>query len=171
MATCSLSDIKLFSNKQFFILLLLTISSIARSQSIRLDGVPCYFVKPEHGIPYRSQNFFYNANEILDFHFPDECDNKKFYLNGIPLSEKDFSLLKIHEKEVDLEKCYYTFDFCGDSVICINYNTTILIPLCINGKEYKNNDSIPLKDFEEKNIKIKKEKRLFKKNRITVQIE
>ena len=154
-----------------FSILLLTISSIARSQSIRQDGVPCYFVKPERGIPYRSQKLFYNINEILDFHFPDECENKVFYINGLPLSEKDFISLKIRKKEVDLNQCYYTLDYCGDSVIRINYYTTLIIPIMVNGKGYVVGDTLPKGVCGEQIISIKKDRRVFNENRIEIQIK
>ncbi len=152
-----------------FSILLLTISNIAISQSIRQDGVPCYFVKPERGIPYRSQKLFYNINEILDFRFPDECENKVFYINGLPLSEKDFISLKIRKKEVDLNQCYYTLDYCGDSVIRINYYTTLTIPVFINGIKWTGNGSFSIEECTEPFIMIKKERRLFQKNRIMFQ--
>ena len=152
-------------------MLLLTISNIAISQSIRQDGVPCYFVKPERGIPYRSQKLFYNINEILDFHFPDECENKVFYINGLPLSEKDFISLKIRKKEVDLNQCYFTLDYYGDSVMCINFYTTLTIPISVNGKEFFVGDTLSQGVYGEQFVSIKKERRLFNKNRIVIQIK
>ena len=155
----------------FILLLLLIYSCPAICQSIRFEGIPCYYVKSEYGIPYKSNFVLCNSTEVINFRFPDECDNKRFYLNGLPLLEKDFSLLKIRKKEVDLEQCIFAFEHSNDSIVCIKYYTVLTIPICVNGVEYKNGEIIPFNYIENEIIKVEKEKRLLKKNRIIIQIE
>lgn len=143
----------------------------AMGQSVRLDGIPASYVKPEHGIPFKSKEVFRSYEEVRDFHFPEDCDNKHFFVNDLLVSEKDFSALKLHASEVDLDQCCFSIDYDGDSVVCVNYHTIITMPICVNGKEYATGHPLSLRVFNEYDVTIKKEKRWFKKNRLVLHLE
>jgi oligoribonuclease (3'-5' exoribonuclease) len=79
--------------------------------------------------------------------------------------------LILAKREVDLDNCYYTEDYCGDSICQINLFAHAKIPIVIDGIEYRDGDAIPIKELEEKQLKFKKEKRFFRKNRILIETE
>lgn len=165
-------DTNLMGRKKYVLVFgLLVWFCSAMGQSVRLDGIPASYVKPEHGIPFKSKEVFRSYEEVRDFHFPEDCDNKHFFVNDLLVSEKDFSALKLHESEVDLDQCCFTFEYDGDSVVCVNYHTILTIPICVNGKEYATDHPLSLCVFNEYDVTIKKEKRWFKKNRLVLHVE
>ena len=72
---------------------------------------------------------------------------------------------------MDLDKCYYTEDYFGDSICQINLFACVKIPIMIDGIEYRDGDVIPINKLEEKQLRFKKEERFLRKNRIIVETE
>lgn len=157
------------------IIVMLSLSSLCQNETvgnIRVNWDYCRFVYVYRGIPFLSSTE-YNYNDFQQHKNTLYSDRlrKSFSVNGLSLSEQDYVKLILAKREVDLDNCYYTEDYCGDSICQINLFAHAKIPIVIDGIEYRDGDAIPIKELEEKQLKFKKEKRFFRKNRILIETE
>lgn len=156
--------------------MMLSISSFCqdnkKEENIRVNWDYCKFAFVYRGIPFLSETS-YNYSEYLQHQQTIYCHqgSKTFSVNGISLSEQDYSTLKLNKKEVDVDKCYYTEDYCGDSISRINFYAQVIIPIVINGIEYLSGDTIPLNELQVEKLKFRKEERFLRKNRILIETE
>lgn len=132
----------------------------------------CRFVYLYRDIPFLSKTeysyYVYQQHKTMKH---GDSLRKSFSVNGLSLSEQDYVKLILNKREVDLERCYYTEDYCGDSISQINLFARVKIPIVIDGVEYRDGDAIPIKELEGKQLKFKKEERFLRKNRILVETE
>ena len=140
--------------------------------SIRVNWDYCRFVYLYRDIPFLSKTeYSYYAYQQHKTMKHGDSLRKSFSVNGLSLSEQDYVKLILNKREVDLERCYYTEDYCGDSISQINLFARVKIPIVIDGVEYRDGDAIPIKELEGKQLKFKKEERFLRKNRILVETE
>lgn len=157
------------------IVLMLSLSSLSQNEiggSTKVSWDYCQFVYFYHGIPFLSSTeYSYNAFQQHKKTLYCNQLRKSFSVNGLSLSEQDYVKLILTKREVDLDKCYYTEDYCGDSICQINLFAYVKIPIVIDGIEYREGDAIPIKELEGKQLKFKKEERFLRKNRILIETE
>lgn len=154
---------------------MLSLSSLCQNEtggSIRVSWDYCRFVYVYRGIPFLS-SLEYNYYEFQQHKNTLYCNQlrKSFSVNGLSLSEQDYLKLVLHKNEVDLNNCYYTEDYCGDSISQINFFARVKIPIVVNGIEYLYEDTIPIKDLQGKRLNFKKQERFLRKNRIIIESE
>lgn len=157
------------------IVVMLSLSSLCQNEtggSIRVSWDYCRFVYVYRGIPFLS-SLEYNYYEFQQHKNTLYCNQlrKSFSVNGLSLSEQDYLKLVLHKNEVDLNNCYYTEDYCGDSISQINFFARVKIPIVVNGIEYLYEDTIPIKDLQGKRLNFKKQERFLRKNRIIIESE
>lgn len=124
------------------------------------------------GITFLSETR-YNYHELkqrLQIEYSKQLE-KTFSINGITLSEQDYVKLILNRHEVDWDSCYFTEDYCGDSICQINLFAHVKIPLVIDDVEYRYGDMLPLQELSGKQLKFRKEERFLRKNRIIIQTE
>lgn len=154
---------------------MLSLPSLCQNEtggSIRVSWDYCRFAYYYRGIPFLSSTE-YNYNAFQQHKNTLYCNQlrKSFSVNGLSLSEQDYVKLILTKREVDLDKCYYTEDYCGDSISQINLFAHVKIPIVIDGIEHRDVDAIPIKELEGKQLKFRKEERFLRKNRILIETE
>ncbi|MBR5631651.1 MAG: hypothetical protein IKW82_08415 [Bacteroidales bacterium] len=157
------------------IVVMLSLSSLCQNEtggSIRVSWDYCRFVYVYRGIPFLS-SLEYNYYEFQQHKNTLYCNQlrKSFSVNGLSLSEQDYVKLNLTKREVDLDQCYYTEDYCGDSICQINLFANVKIPIMIDSIEFRKGDTIPIKEMQGKKLKFKKQQRFLRKNRILIETE
>ena len=154
---------------------MLSLSSLCQNEtggSIRVSWDYCRFVYLYRGIPFLSSTeYSYNAFQQHKKTLYCNQLRKSFSINGLSLSEQDYLKLILTKREVDLDQCYYTEDYCGDSICQINLFAYVKIPIMIDGIEYREGDTVSVNGLRGKRLKFRKEERILRKNRILIETE
>ncbi len=157
------------------LLLLLSIGLFGQtSENARICGDFRGIAYLYHGVPFLSLEIqdweSYQLYKQTKIHYCNQV-RKTFFVNGLSLSEDSFVKLTLKKKDIDLDNCYYTEDYCGDSISQINFFAHVKIPIVIDGFEYSYGDTLPLKELQGKKLRFVKERRFLRKNRILVKAE
>ncbi len=156
-------------------MVLQTLSSFGQTpENVKISGDFLGIAYLYQGIPFLSLEIHDRESYMLykqtERYYCNQV-RKSFSVNGLSLSEQDYLKLVLHKNEVDLNNCYYTEDYCGDSISQINFFARVKIPIVVNGIEYLYEDTIPIKDLQGKRLNFKKQERFLRKNRIIIESE
>ena len=92
-----------------------------------------------------------------------------YYINDIPISEHNFSTLKLKKREYVVDSNYYTEDVINDSVVLISLHAVVNLPIYVEGIEYSYPDAMPTETLQNRNLCFRKKRYLFEKNKIIVE--
>ena len=71
-----------------------------------------------------------------------------YYINDIPISEYNFSTLKLKKREYVVDSNYYTEDVINDSVVLISLHAVVNLPIYVEGIEYSYPDAMPTETLQ-----------------------
>lgn len=101
--------------------------------------------------------------------FDGKCMEIFYYINDIPISEHNFSTLKLKKRDFVTDSNYYTENVINDSIVILSLHAVVKLPIYVEGIEYSYPDAMPTETLQNRNLCFRKKRYLFEKNKIIVE--
>lgn len=166
--------------KRFLLLTYLLITSLfLNGQIVIKDGRYVWSYYYYKGIPfklltdktYSELATEYYTRPLGQSKFDGKCMEIFYYINDIPISEHNFSTLKLKKRDFVVDSNYYTEDFLNDSIVILSLHAVVKLPISIEGVEYSYQDTIPTDALQNMSLCFRKKRNLFAKNKIIIDIQ